>query len=392
MSLGHLSQLINKQIYSDDFDKSSYRTELSRRYKQRVGGPNSMADQPINEDEEEIENDYLSDCSSNSSQFSLQRRYLSLDLSKLIDRLEPMDDSSAVHSKYYGNVNETIEEEISDHDDEVDKQSRLSHSSKSSNSSRVKKRVGDSYLSFMSIISDKIRRARSHICQLESETIAEELEEYDYQTAMQPAMIDENMHNFKVPARLRADSDGQLHKTPMKTDLGNDSGDHGSTNADLAVQDSNLMGNGNHFNQLTSTMGHMAAYAENRRSFGGASQGAILSSGEEEKTPKSSSTLSSSNPRGATVNKSDRSIGNYLFSSGQFNSMTKGRSTHFGSSRSSHGGHRHAKTSHNSKRSTHSRNLSVSSLPTIREERNKRATKAAIECRYFHHVIDLTNS
>ena len=181
MSLGHLSQIINKQIYSDDFDRSSYRTELSRRYKSRPGGPNSMADQPINEDEEEIENDYLSDCSSNSSQFSLQRRYLSLDLSKLIDKLEPADDSSAAqHSKYYGNVNETIEEEISDHDDEVDKQSRLSHSSKSSNSNRVKKRVGDSYLSFMSIISDKIRRARSHICQLESETIAEELEEYDY--------------------------------------------------------------------------------------------------------------------------------------------------------------------------------------------------------------------
>ena len=40
-----------------------------------------MADQPIDEDEnEEIMNDYLSDCSSNSSQFSLRKRYLSLDL------------------------------------------------------------------------------------------------------------------------------------------------------------------------------------------------------------------------------------------------------------------------------------------------------------------------
>jgi len=58
---------------------------------------------------------------------------LSLDLQKLIDKLEPMDDSSAVHSKYYGNVNETIEEEISDHDDEYDKKSRFSSSAKSSN-------------------------------------------------------------------------------------------------------------------------------------------------------------------------------------------------------------------------------------------------------------------
>lgn len=141
-----------------------------------------MADQPIDEDEEEeMLNDFLSDISSNSSQFSLKKRYLSLDLQKLIDRLEPADDSSAVHSKYFGNPNETIEEEISDHDDEFDKKSRLAHSQNSSSQKRVKKGKGDHYLSFMSIISDKIRRARSHICELESETIAEELEEYEYQ-------------------------------------------------------------------------------------------------------------------------------------------------------------------------------------------------------------------
>ena len=39
MSLAHLSQLINKQIFSDDFDQNSFKTELSRRYKNRVGGP-----------------------------------------------------------------------------------------------------------------------------------------------------------------------------------------------------------------------------------------------------------------------------------------------------------------------------------------------------------------
>mmetsp|Transcript_19981 Transcript_19981/g.26980 ORF Transcript_19981/g.26980 Transcript_19981/m.26980 type:complete len:154 (-) Transcript_19981:1146-1607(-) len=153
---------------------------MSRRYKRRVGGPQSMADQPIDEDDEEIMNDYLSDCSSNSSQFSLRKRYLSLDLQKLIDKMEPMDDSSAVHSKYYGNVNETIEEEISDHDEEYDKKSKFSRSSKSSNQKRVKKGKGDHHLSFMSIISDRMRRARSHICELESETIAEELDECDY--------------------------------------------------------------------------------------------------------------------------------------------------------------------------------------------------------------------
>ena len=91
-----------------------------------------------------------------------------------------MDDSnSAVHSKYYGNVNETIEEEISDHDEEFDRKSRLSHSSRSSNQKRGKQGTGDHYLSFMSIISDKIRKARSHICELEAETILEELDDFD---------------------------------------------------------------------------------------------------------------------------------------------------------------------------------------------------------------------
>ena len=177
-----------------------------------------MADQPIDEDEEEIENDYLSDCSSSSSQFSLRRRYLSLDLSKLIDRLEPNDDSSA-GVRYYGNVNETIEEEISDHDDECDKKSRLSHSSQSSSQRRGKKGQGAHYLSFLSIISDKIRRAKSHICQLESEAIVEELDDYDNYangSERRNSRVNDNFHEFRVPARLRADSDGLLQ--PHYTD------------------------------------------------------------------------------------------------------------------------------------------------------------------------------
>ena len=50
----------------------------------------------------------------------MRRRYLNLDLSKLIDKLEPLDDSSAVASKYYNNFNETIEEEHSGHSDELE--------------------------------------------------------------------------------------------------------------------------------------------------------------------------------------------------------------------------------------------------------------------------------
>jgi hypothetical protein len=46
--------------------------------------------------------------SSSSSQFSLRKRYLTLDLAKLIDRLEPLENRSGHNDKYYGNVEETI--------------------------------------------------------------------------------------------------------------------------------------------------------------------------------------------------------------------------------------------------------------------------------------------
>jgi hypothetical protein len=43
---------------------------------------------------------------------------MSFDLSRLIDKSEPsIDDSSLLASKYYGNVNETIEEEEDDKED-----------------------------------------------------------------------------------------------------------------------------------------------------------------------------------------------------------------------------------------------------------------------------------
>ena len=45
MSLGHLSALINKKIFSDDFDKNSFNTDMSTRYKKGRGlGSQSMID------------------------------------------------------------------------------------------------------------------------------------------------------------------------------------------------------------------------------------------------------------------------------------------------------------------------------------------------------------
>jgi len=55
-----------------------------------------------------------------------------MDLAKLVDKLEPLDDSS-LGVKYSRNVEDTIEEVHSDHDEEFDKKSRLSSSSRSSN-------------------------------------------------------------------------------------------------------------------------------------------------------------------------------------------------------------------------------------------------------------------
>lgn len=202
MSLGHLSQLINKKIFSDDFDKVSF-AGLQKKTS-RVGA-SSTIDQPINEDTESEKDDYLSD-SSSSSQFSLQRRYLSLDLSKLMDKLEPLDDSSAA-AKYAGNVTDTIEEEIQDDDDEAETHSRLSqHSSNSSRRNNRRFYDINSNPAFMSFLRHHRRpRPRSSITQLESEAIMEELEEYDY--TMPIDRIDKNMHRFIVPSRLRTRTD-----------------------------------------------------------------------------------------------------------------------------------------------------------------------------------------
>lgn len=80
-----------------------------------------MADQPINADSElkEANNKYISDSSSNS-QFSLRRE--KHPLRKLIDKMDSLDSDSVVSvfgSKLYEDVNETIEEELSDLSDQL---------------------------------------------------------------------------------------------------------------------------------------------------------------------------------------------------------------------------------------------------------------------------------
>lgn len=195
MSLGHLSKLLNKMIYSDDFERDSA-GEQRRKNAQPKFTTKSMADQPINEDLE-LENSeksvYLSDSSSNS-QFSLQRRYLNLDLAKLVDRLEPIDDiSNANFSKYSRLVDDTIEEENYEQDDETERR-RASLSSFR----------GDAAWSFLSFARVNIK-AKSSICQLESEIIAEELEEYDYNTNFDA--YESSYHCFRVPSRLRTNSE-----------------------------------------------------------------------------------------------------------------------------------------------------------------------------------------
>ena len=80
-----------------------------------------MADQPINADSElkEAYNKYVSDSSSNS-QISLRRE--KHPLRKLIDKMDSLDSDSVFSvfgSKLYEDVNETIEEELSDLSDQL---------------------------------------------------------------------------------------------------------------------------------------------------------------------------------------------------------------------------------------------------------------------------------
>ena len=101
---------MNKKIYSDEFEMSYESKRMKKRF--NIG---SVVECPINEDIESEDQNYLSDNSS-SSTFSFQKKRMSFDLTKIIDRLEPsIDFSQFMASKNYGlNVNETIKEEDDD--------------------------------------------------------------------------------------------------------------------------------------------------------------------------------------------------------------------------------------------------------------------------------------
>ena len=192
-SLGYFSQLMNKKIYSDDFDMSSERRIRQKQKKQNYAG--SLVEYPITEDLESEDHDYLSDYSS-SSNFSFKKKKMSFDLSRLIDKLEPsaFDDSTSSligggSKHYFSNMNDTILEE--DDEDVLP-----SGSIASGHYSRLKAQHDRSAsFKFLQLGSNcKPKKIRS-IC-LESEPILEELDEYNGAHEF----IDQRNHTFIIPS------------------------------------------------------------------------------------------------------------------------------------------------------------------------------------------------
>jgi hypothetical protein len=121
-----------------------------------------------------------------------------LDLAKMIDKLDPMEFESQIGSKYKHNPDETIEEEHSHPSEDSDKpRSRLlsSHSS-GSRGHRSNEYVNPLSLQFFR--QKNYRTSRSLIAPFDQDSIAEELEEYEYPMC---SRIDESMHCFKIPMR-----------------------------------------------------------------------------------------------------------------------------------------------------------------------------------------------
>lgn len=174
-SLGYFSQLMNKKIYSDDFDMSS--DQIRRKKKQNQAG--SLMEYPISEDVESEDNSYLSDYSS-SSTFSFHKKKMSFDLSRLIDKLEPsaFDDSASSlmgggSKHYYSNVNETIQEE--DDEDVLAPPGSIASEKYSKLKAQHDRSASFKFLNLGSYAKPKKIKS---IC-LESEPILEELDEYN---------------------------------------------------------------------------------------------------------------------------------------------------------------------------------------------------------------------
>jgi len=139
-TLGQFSQLMKfSKIYQDDFD-------LSTKHRSKKGIKGSVVDHPdsrlfdeINEVGNESEGDelnsHLSDGS--SSNFSFRKSKFSLDLSKLIDKLEPRDNFSDIETsqnivpqaKYLGKINEPIDEEDDEKEEALEEEEKKARSS-----------------------------------------------------------------------------------------------------------------------------------------------------------------------------------------------------------------------------------------------------------------------
>ena len=174
---------------------------------------------PISEDVESEEggvgcdgahhnHDYLSDYSS-SSNFSFKKKKMSFDLSRFIDRLEPLqngfdyDSSSSLlgggSKHYYSNVNETIQEEDDEEAIQPPGAGELYTKLKAQHD-----RSGS--FKFLQLGHAKPKKIKS-IC-LESEPILEELDEYNGAHEF----ADQRNHTFIIPSWLSYNNNNQnLH-------------------------------------------------------------------------------------------------------------------------------------------------------------------------------------
>lgn len=154
---------------------------------------------PISEDveSEEGDNDYLSDYSGIST-FSFQKKKMSFDLSRFIDKLEPsaFDDSASSllgcgSKHYYSNVNETIMEE----DEEALAPTGSIASGRYSKLKAQHDRSGS--FKFLQLGAKAKPKKIKSIC-LESEPILEELDEYNGAHEF----ADQRNHTFIIPSWL----------------------------------------------------------------------------------------------------------------------------------------------------------------------------------------------